>query len=265
MLFNKYGQPSAKATFPREQTRDPVAEGTDVSPRVAPRLPVSTSSPPKPHVQRQTTSGVDPPVPRGGSSWPEAPRQPGLAPPCHLSFAASPGASGDPGGLGKDCYLFKGVGVEEVCSCFLVGFSFWFFFLFSYFPLKKMGAKRDAGGPELGLPLVPAGSERGPGRVWAGSRCSLLRGQGSVCVTRSSFKAAPPPPGALRGVVCCPRGKAAAFRGSAFFPLSALTFVPGRPCFSVTFCSWKGKPLSAAESVFSCSLLSAPGSSLSAV
>lgn len=35
---------------------------------------------------------------------------------------------------------------------------------------------------------------------------------------RTSFKATPPPPGALRGVVCCPRGKAAAFRGSAFFP-----------------------------------------------
>lgn len=189
-----------------------------MSPRVAPRLPVSSSSPPKPHARRQTTSGVDPPVPCGGSSWPEAPRRPGLAPPCHLSFAASLGPRGIPGAWEKT-YLFKGVGVEEVCSCFLVGFSFWFFFLFSYFPLKKVGAKRDAGAPELGLPLVPLGSERGTGRVWrAGSRCSLLRGQGSVCVTRTSFKATPPPPGALRGVVCCPRGKAAAFRGSAFFP-----------------------------------------------
>lgn len=188
--------------------------------------------------------------------------------PMPLELCRFPGASGNPGGLGKDCYLFKGVGVEEVCSCFLVGFSFWFFFLFSYFPLKKVGAKRDAGAPELGLPLVPLGSERGTGRVWrAGSRCSLLRGQGSVCVTHTAPRSKPPHP---RPVLCgassaAPEGRQLPLGAAHFFPLSVLTFVPGRPCFSVTFCSWKGKPLSAAESVFSCSLLSAPGSSLSAV
>ena len=126
LLFNKYGQPSAKATFPREQTRDPVAEGTEVSPRVAPRLPVSSSSPPKPHARRQTTSGVDPPVPRGGSSWPEAPRRPGLAPPCHLSFAASLGPRGIPGAWEKTVTFLRGSGSRRYVHVFSWGFLFGF-------------------------------------------------------------------------------------------------------------------------------------------
>lgn len=82
---------------------------------------------------------------------------------------------------------------------------------------------------------------------------------------RTSFKAPHPRPVLCGASSAAPEGRQLPLGAAHFFPLSVLTFVPGRPCFSVTFCSWKGKPLSAAESVFSCSLLSAPGSSLSAV